>query len=183
VRVVNSAPAESLKRRNLKLRLSSSRPHGVLGRLQGNDHRVEPSRRPATLRTYLARNLGLFRYPSFILDTIDMALLGPMWRVTEMDTNIFEWTELDRLTARRNYRPPSTLPNVPGSSHCRLPLWSPYTALLLFRSAGQNVPANEALEALAHYRRHARPGARRSRSTVPGKTGEFVASTKHSDTT
>jgi hypothetical protein len=36
------------------------------------------------------------------LDAADMALLGPMWKVTEMDTNIFEWTELDRLTARRD---------------------------------------------------------------------------------
>jgi hypothetical protein len=25
-----------------------------------------------------------------------------MWKVMEMDTNIFEWTELDRLTARRD---------------------------------------------------------------------------------
>ena len=63
---------------------------------------VWPSASRSNPRTRLARNLSLFQYPSFILDAIDMALLGPMWKVTEMDTNIFEWTELDRLTARRD---------------------------------------------------------------------------------
>ena len=31
----------------------------------------------------------------------ELGLSWPMWKASEMDTNIFEWAELDRLTARR----------------------------------------------------------------------------------
>jgi hypothetical protein len=40
--------------------------------------------------------------PRLSLMRFVVAILRAMRKVTEMDTNIFEWTELDRLTARRD---------------------------------------------------------------------------------